>query len=442
MSSKEKADTAQTVKDSQEPLIGQEEEEVVLSDETISFGTALKESSKLAILQVMGTMFHPIYSIVNNVVLGHANDPVLLAGLGLGALTVGITGLSLGICFAFGAGTFMSQEFGAENHRNIQVYLYRSIFLNTCAWLILFIPSLFIDSFYRAIGQDEDIAAYGARYVHTVMPFMLLELINWSYLQFCTSQKVLTVMVISIATGALTHGALIGILYFGLDWGFTGVCIATASVFVGRFIATMTFVKCKGDSFKWYEDVRLFSRETVTNLKPMIKISVLAMLMGIWGWWAFEIFTFMATYLGETEAAAQTQMRSIGLLTFMLPVGYSGASGILTGNAIGASKPKLAITYYKVCMVAALCITVLQMTVLWAAMDAMIRMFTNNEAIKLLLADAWPILIIFTFFDTTQAMGMSVIKASGKQGWGAFITGTAYFMFGIPVSYLCAFKNE
>ena len=214
----------------------------------------------------MGTMFHPIYSIVNNVVLGHANDPVLLAGLGLGALTVGITGLSLGICFAFGAGTFMSQEFGAENHRNIQVYLYRSIFLNTCAWLILFIPSLFIDSFYKAIGQDEDIAAYGARYVHTVMPFMLLELINWSYLQFCTSQKVLTVMVISIATGALTHSALIGILYFGLDWGFTGVCIATASVFVGRFIATMTFVKCKGDSFKWYEDVRLFSRETVTNL--------------------------------------------------------------------------------------------------------------------------------------------------------------------------------
>ena len=105
MSSKEKADTAQTVKDSQEPLIGQQEEEVVLSDETISFSTALKESSKLAILQVMGTMFHPIYSIVNNVVLGHANDPVLLAGLGLGALTVGITGLSLGICFAFGAGT-------------------------------------------------------------------------------------------------------------------------------------------------------------------------------------------------------------------------------------------------------------------------------------------------------------------------------------------------
>ena len=102
------------------------------------------------------------------------------------------------------------------------------------------------------------------------------------------------------------------------------------------------------------------------------------MFMGIWGWWAFEIFTFMATYLGETQAAAQSQMRSLGLLTYMLPVGYSMASSILSGNAIGEYKPKLAITYYKVCLVMALIITVLQMSVLWLARDAMIRMYTNN----------------------------------------------------------------
>ena len=98
---------------------------------------------------------------------------------------------------------------------------------------------------------------------------------------------------------------------------------------------------------------------------PLITLSIGAMFMGIWGWWAFEIFTFMATYLGETQAAAQTQMRSIGLLTFMLPVGYSAASGILSGNAIGAYKPKLAMTYYFVCMLMALIITILQMSVLW-----------------------------------------------------------------------------
>ena len=109
----------------------------------------------------------------------------------------------------------------------------------------------------------------------------------------------------------------------------------------------------------------------------MIKVCSFSMFMGIWGWWAFEILTFMAQYLGETEAAAQSILRSVGLLTFMLPVGYSSASGILTGNAIGAAKPSLANTYYCVCMMMAVIITVIQMGILYFAEGAFVRMYTN-----------------------------------------------------------------
>lgn len=166
------------------------------------------------------------------------------------------------------------------------------------------------------------------------------------------------------------------------------------------------------------------------------------MFMGIWGWWAFDIFTFMATYLGETEAAAQSQMRSIGLLTFMLPIGYSSASGILSGAAIGEGKPKLAMTYYGVCMFMAGIITIIQMALLWFCREGIFKMFTNNPAIVELLDSAWPVLMVFTIFDTTQAMGMSIIKASGKQSLGAVVTGTAYFLVGIPISYYFAFARE
>jgi Na+-driven multidrug efflux pump len=60
-----------------------------------------------------------MYSIVNNIVLGHFEEETTLAGLGLGSLTIGITALSLGICFAFGASTFMTQEFGRKNMRGL-----------------------------------------------------------------------------------------------------------------------------------------------------------------------------------------------------------------------------------------------------------------------------------------------------------------------------------
>jgi len=178
-----------------------------------------------------------MYSIVNNIVLGHGGDETPLAGLGLGALTIGITALSIGICFAFGSGTFMSQEFGRKNYRGLNVYLNRALFLNTIVFFILLIPTLFVDQIYVAIGQDPEVAAYGAKYVHIIMPFLSLELINWSYIMFLQSQRLMMVTPLSTASGAMMHLACIGLFYFYLDWGFEGICWATAMVFVGRTIA-------------------------------------------------------------------------------------------------------------------------------------------------------------------------------------------------------------
>ena len=73
------------------------------------------------------------------------------------------------------------------------------------------------------------------------------------------------------------------------------------------------------------------------------------------------------------------------------------------------------------------------------ARDAMIRMYTSYPAVAALLENAWPVLILFTLFDTMQAMGNSFICAAGKQGLGAIITGSAYFALGIPVAYYLTF---
>ena len=60
-------------------------------------------------------------------------------------------------------------------------------------------------------------------------------------------------------------------------------------------------------------------------------MGIMQMLMGIWGWWAFDIFTLICSYLSVEVISAQTVMRSLGLLTFMIPVGVSMASAILIG---------------------------------------------------------------------------------------------------------------
>ena len=156
-----KVNAAKTDAENESPLLNKEENEAEESTE-ISLKQATIESTKIAGPAILGLLFYPTYTIINNIVLGHGDDETPLAGLGLGGLTVGIVGLSIGICFAYGAGTFMSQEFGRKNYRSLHVYLNRSLFLNVCLFFILFIPTLFINQIYEAIGQDPEVAAYGA----------------------------------------------------------------------------------------------------------------------------------------------------------------------------------------------------------------------------------------------------------------------------------------
>ena len=59
-----------------------------------------------------------------------------------------------------------------------------------------------------------------------------------------------------------------------------------------------------------------------------------------------------------------------------------------------------------------------------------------------IMSDAWLMLIIFTLFDATQLMGMAMLKAAGKQHYGAAITGSGYILIGLPCSYFFCFVKD
>ena len=72
-----------------------------------------------------GVIFHPIYTVLNAMVLGHEADHVPLAGLGLGSLTVGILSLSIHWNFGTGSSVAIGQAFGAGELRMCAVYANR-----------------------------------------------------------------------------------------------------------------------------------------------------------------------------------------------------------------------------------------------------------------------------------------------------------------------------
>lgn len=98
----------------------------------------------------------------------------------------------------------------------------------------------------------------------------------------------------------------------------------------------------------------------------------------------------------------------------MLPAGFSNGSGIVIGKSIGQERPNLAMQYYRVAQLAAIVITAFQIMLLAVFKNQIISGFTSDLLVKDNIFAAWPVLLIFTLFDTTQSMGMSVIRGTGR----------------------------
>ena len=108
----------------------------------------------------------------------------------------------------------------------------------------------------------------------------------------------------------------------------------------------------------------------------------MTLLMGIWSWWAFDIFTLITSYLSVEVISAQTIMRSLGLFTFMIPVGFKIACQFLIGSNIGKGDICAILHYYRVCMVSATFLGLVQVAILYFFRDEVIGIFTSDVGVQ------------------------------------------------------------
>ena len=78
--------------------------------------------------------------------------------------------------------------------------------------------------------------------------------------------------------GAVAQVTSLCFFYYKLEWGFISAPAALAVMFTLRFIIAYRIVHVSG-KYPAYEDVRLFSLETVSNTKPMVVLGLKAVCM-------------------------------------------------------------------------------------------------------------------------------------------------------------------
>ena len=183
--------------------------------------------------------------------------------------------------------------------------------------------------------------------------------------------------------------------------------------FVLRFIGTQVYL-CFITPYKETSSVPLFTRETAENLSYQLNLGFMNLLMGVWGWWAFDVFTLICSYLSCEVISAQTIMRTLGLLTFMIPVGFTYSCGLLVGKFVGEGNAVAVKHYFWWSMSLAALVGIGQVLLLATLRGEVIGLFTTHEETAAQMRLAWDIFLIFVFFDTTQGVASGAIRGSGK----------------------------
>ena len=125
----------------------------------------------------------------------------------------------------------------------------------------------------------------------------------------------------------------------------------------------------------------------------------------------------------------------------MIPVSIMFGTAIIIGNVLGEGRAQIAMQYYRHAVFLGFLSTFLMLFFYCYFKDGIIRGFTNQPEAIAIVERAWPVFLVFAFFDTIQLATSATIRATMNMGIGSILSFTGYFVIGIPLAWFFAFHQ-
>jgi MATE family multidrug resistance protein len=242
------------------------------------------------------------------------------------------------------------------------------------------------------------------------------------------------------AIASVVHWTLVYFITDMFDNKMIPIAIASSVQFTVRCIVVWLGIRGNEEMKKGL--IPLSDPQSWEDLKEMRQLGFDSVLLKVMGWWAFDIFTQLASFLTVSDLGGQTILRNIGLFTYMIPVGLAVSANVLTGKYIGKNKSDLAHRISGQIMFVTFIWSICQMAIVYFGETFIIDFYTTDEDVKKAILPAWYVLVFFVFFDCMQGVSNGLISGLGLMSDVKWVTTVAYWVVGIPVSYFLMFEKN
>jgi MATE family multidrug resistance protein len=375
-------------------------------------------------------------------------DTIMLGHLSAEALAAGALGHSTNIVLVmFGLGTLaaldplISQAYGAREPEMVAAHLQRGMILALALSLPIGLLLWDISPLLRALGQPEAVVGDAADYARGIV---------WglpAYFLFMVVRQALQAMsVVRPAAWAIVVGNVFNVagdwaLIFGhLGFPPLGVAGSAYATSAGRWLmlAWLVFASRRHLAPYW----RGFNAEA-RRMASYLRLLRIGLPIGLHQ--SVEILLFASAGLlmgrmGVAQLAGHQITLNLASLSFMVPLGISGAATTRVGNAIGRQDMPGARRAALACLLLGGAVMVLFALLFGLFPGTLARIYTRDAATIAMAVTLLPVAAMFQVLDGVQVVGVGVLRGAADTAVPAILAFLGFWAVGLPAGWFLAFR--
>lgn len=397
---------------------------------------------KLALPIIIGELAQMALHIIDTAMVGAISYKQLAAAaLVINAMNIPFV---LGIGMTISVSQMVSMAHGKGDAKAVSHYLFNGFCLCALTAIVISLSLVFGRNLLQHLGQDPEVVNYALPFMK-MMGFSIIPMLLFMTLkQFADGlEYTRTAMILSLSSMPINI-FLNWLLIYG-NWGFPRLELVGAgwSTFITRSIIflALLFVVLKHKTFREYIAVRKtqwFLRKK--TWRELLGIGVPSSLQIGMEAGAFAVSGIIIGTISAVAQASHQIALSCASFTFMVSMGLAQAGSIRVSNAFGTKNwPKISLIG-KSTLITAFLYGLFCAIMFVVFRNRLPEAFTKNGDVQVMAALLLLFAAIFQISDSTQAIGAGLLRGIKDVKTPTVLIGIAYWVIGIPVGYLLAFK--
>ena len=400
-----------------------------------------REIAALFRLALPVTLAYLLQSSINVIALFSVGPlgPVSIGAVALGNMYLNVTACSVIIGLASALDTLCSQAYTGANKQDMGIYLQRSLVIAWTACIPMAVLAWFSGDILIWTGQDPTISHLVAEFTRWTIPLLPFYAAFESLKRFLQAQGIMSAATQVLFITVPLHFFLS--IYLVHHIGFKGAPIALSITECVTFILLLVYTAyihpTAAEAWNGWS-----LRACFTQWSNYLSLGIAGVLQVCSEWWAFEIVSLAAGYLGPDPLAAQSIMLNVAGLVYMVPLGISVAASTRVGNFVGAQKPKSAKRSAKATLLLMCFTSLVNTTLIFFGKTSIAWIFTDDVDVAFYVCQLAPIVALFQLADGINGGAAGILRGVGRQSIGATFNLLAYYVLALPIGLTLAFPYQ